>query len=178
MDPQGMKEMSEDYDKGLRRAMRHRDAVFSQEPTGTARVKKKEEKEEHEAQREGEDEGDAEDSEGKQAEQTGDALASLLFGPGLRRCKGHDQSENGFYSLKSRIDDSEERIKAVQKQVPNRVYGLDYTLDVLTWMLPDRKNYPVVKPDAKERDKERENADRPNATSVQSALDAISRRRR
>merc|ERR1719487_909696 len=170
--------MSDDYEKGVRRAMRHRDARFSQEPSGASSAKKKIEKDEHEVQREGEDEGDAEDSEGKQAEQVGDLIASLLFGPGLRRCKGHDQSENGFYSLKSRIDDSEERIKAVQKQVPNRVYGLDYSLDVLSWMLPDRKNYPVVKADAKDRDKERENADRPNAVTAKDALDAIGRRRR
>merc|ERR550514_880679 len=112
MDPQGMKELSDDYEKGVRRAMRHRDALFSESGgnrEARAGSKKKEEKEEHEAQREGEDEGDAEGSEGKQAEQPGESVHSLLFGSGLRRCKGHDQSKNGFYSLKSRIDDSEER---------------------------------------------------------------------
>jgi len=67
-----------------------------------------------------------------------------LFDKDLPRCNGRDKTSDGFYTLREFIRESETRVQQVKSLVPDMVYGLDYSVSMLDYLMPNREDYPPV----------------------------------
>jgi hypothetical protein len=67
-----------------------------------------------------------------------------LFDKDLPRCNGRDKTSDGFYTLREFIRESETRVQQVKSLVPDMVYGLDYSVSMLDYLMPNREEYPPV----------------------------------
>lgn len=65
-----------------------------------------------------------------------------LFGKDLPRCTGRDKATDGFRMLREFVRESESRVQHVKSMVPGTVYGLDYKVSMLDYLMPPRSNYP------------------------------------
>jgi hypothetical protein len=69
-------------------------------------------------------------------------LPNGLFSKDLPRCSGRDKATDGFGMLREFVKESEGRIQQVKSMVPGTVYGLDYTVSMLDYLMPERATYP------------------------------------
>jgi len=67
-----------------------------------------------------------------------------LFDKDLPRCNGRDKTSDGFYTLREFIRESETRVQQVKSLVPDMVYGLDYSVSMLDYLMPNREEYLPV----------------------------------
>jgi len=83
-----------------------------------------------------------EDLDEDQAQQPHMTLENGLFGKDLPRCTGRDKATDGFRMLREFVRESENRVTQVKSFVPGTVYGLDYKVSMLDYLMPPRSDYP------------------------------------
>lgn len=83
-----------------------------------------------------------EDLDENQAQQPNAAIQHGLFGKDMPRCAGRDKAVDGFRMLKEFVRESEGRVQQVKSMVPGTVYGLDYKVSMLDFLMPPRSQYP------------------------------------
>lgn len=65
-----------------------------------------------------------------------------LFSKDLPCCSGRDKATDGFWMLRQFVRESESRIQQVKSLVPGTMFGLDYDVSMLDYLMPPRANYP------------------------------------
>jgi len=65
-----------------------------------------------------------------------------LFSKDLPRCTNRDKATDGFGMLREFVRESETRIQQVKSMTPGTMFGLDYNLSMLDYLMPPRSNYP------------------------------------
>lgn len=88
------------------------------------------------------DEKQEKDLDTDQAQQPYHHFPHGLFGKDLPRCTGRDKATDGFRMLREFVRESENRVQQVKSMVPGTIYGLDYQVSMLDYLMPDRKDYP------------------------------------
>lgn len=82
------------------------------------------------------------DDDADQAQQPNATVQHGLFGKDLPRCTGRDKATDGFRMLREFVRESESRVQQVKSQVPGTIYGLDYQVSMLDYLMPPRSEYP------------------------------------
>mmetsp|Transcript_143312 Transcript_143312/g.260777 ORF Transcript_143312/g.260777 Transcript_143312/m.260777 type:complete len:716 (+) Transcript_143312:193-2340(+) len=88
------------------------------------------------------DEKQEKDLDTDQVQQPYAYLPHGLFGKDLLCCTGRDKATDGFRMLREFVRESENRVQQVKSMVPGTIYGLDYQVSMLDYLMPARKDYP------------------------------------